>query len=206
MGPDLWMPEQEPTCIPSAIYSDYYSFGPEPGKKPLRRAHCIPSATTFFVFRNHLNPRGRALERQLRRGLRGAGIGSFRLFRNRAGICPSRLRRESFHLVRERSVRCPYQQRGPYRVWRNLLAGVEALGEDLEGFWEEDEAEGGAKLLIGPSVNLSPKDSRFSLSACGGPVIYATRSQAVPSEAVRDLPFKNGFTVQARIVYDLSGI
>jgi hypothetical protein len=93
-----------------------------------------------------------------------------------------------------------------YRLWDNFYAGVEALGEDLEGFWEEEEAEGGAKILVGPSINLSPKESRFSFSTCGGPVIYATRSQAVASDAIRDLPRQNGFMVQARIVYDLSGI
>ncbi len=92
-----------------------------------------------------------------------------------------------------------------YRLWGNLYAGVEALGEDLEGFWEEDEAEGGAKLLLGPSFNLSPKNSRLSFSLCGGPVILANRSPVVPSDAIRDLPLKNGFTVQARLVYDLSG-
>ncbi len=93
-----------------------------------------------------------------------------------------------------------------YRLWNELYAGVEALGEDLEGFWEEEEAEGGAKLLVGPSFNLSPKNSRFSFSVCGGPVIYATRSQAGPSDAIRDLPLQNGFMVQARVVYDLSRI
>jgi len=93
-----------------------------------------------------------------------------------------------------------------YRLWGTLFAGVEALGEDLEGFWEENETEGGAKLLIGPSVNLSPKDSRFSFSLCGGPVFFATRSPVGRSDAIRDLPQQNGYTLQARVVYDLSGI
>ena len=93
-----------------------------------------------------------------------------------------------------------------YRVLGNLYAGVEALGEDLEGFWDDDEAEGGAKVLVGPSLNLSPTASRFSFSVSGGPVIYATQSGVEPSEAIRDLPLKNGFTVRARIVYSLSQI
>lgn len=31
-----------------------------------------------------------------------------------------------------------------YRVLENLFARVEFVGQDLEGFWEEDEVEGGA--------------------------------------------------------------
>ena len=91
-----------------------------------------------------------------------------------------------------------------YRVLGGLYAGVEALGEDLEGFWDDEEAEGGAKVLVGPSINLTPLSSGFSFSFSGGPVIYATQSQIeAPSEAIRDLPVKNGFTVRARIVYTL---
>ncbi|MFI2744275.1 hypothetical protein ACG2LH_16185 [Zhouia sp. PK063] len=91
-----------------------------------------------------------------------------------------------------------------YQVLPNFYAGVEALGEDLEGFWEEDEAEGGAKLLVGPSIHWAPNNSRFAFSMCGGPVIYATHNAiAVPSEAIRDLPLKNGFTVRALLLFNL---
>ena len=93
-----------------------------------------------------------------------------------------------------------------YRIFNNLFAGFEALGEDLEGFWEEDEAEGGAKVLIGPSINFTPNASRLILSICGGPVVYATRSDVVPSEANRDLYLENGFTVKFNIIYSLSQI
>lgn len=40
------------------------------------------------------------------------------------------------------------------RDW--LRVGGELIGEDLEGFWEEEEAEGGARLLVGPTVWLAP--------------------------------------------------
>ena len=92
-----------------------------------------------------------------------------------------------------------------HRIAGKLFAGVEAVGEDLEGFWEEDEAEGGAKLLVGPSLNLMPQDSRFSFSVCGGPIFYATRSNIIPSEAVRDLgaSSKNGYTVRAQVAFNL---
>jgi hypothetical protein len=40
-------------------------------------------------------------------------------------------------------------------LWRPVYVGVEMIGEDLEGFWEPNEAEGGARLLIGPSMRVA---------------------------------------------------
>jgi hypothetical protein len=81
-----------------------------------------------------------------------------------------------------------------------LFGGIEAVGQDLEGFWEADEAEGGARLLIGPSLNFAPVASRFSFTLCGGPIIYATRSTAAPNEfPVRELPATNGFTMKFNV-------
>ncbi|MCX5761011.1 MAG: hypothetical protein NTW72_05825, partial [Gemmatimonadetes bacterium] len=34
--------------------------------------------------------------------------------------------------------------------------GFEAVGQDLEGFWTPDEAEGGARLMVGPTVAFAP--------------------------------------------------
>lgn len=90
-----------------------------------------------------------------------------------------------------------------HRVVGKLYAGFEAVGEDLEGFWEADEAEGGAKLLVGPSLNMTPDNSRFSFSVCGGPVFYATHSPVIPSEAVRDFTGQNGFTLRALVSFNL---
>jgi hypothetical protein len=53
---------------------------------------------------------------------------------------------------------------------------VEVLGEDLEGFWEPEEAEGGARLFVGPSVRLAPPQRRWQVSLAAGPVIRASRS------------------------------
>ncbi len=92
-----------------------------------------------------------------------------------------------------------------YRLFGNLYGGMEAVGEDLEGFWDENEAEGGAKLLVGPSLNMSPKNSRFSFSVSGGPVFYATHSLVTNPEAIRELPSQSGLTVRARIIFNLSG-
>jgi hypothetical protein len=84
-----------------------------------------------------------------------------------------------------------------------VYGGLEAVGQDLEGFWEKDEAEGGAKLLLGPSINISNPNSKFSFSACGGPVFYATRSTVAPSAALRDLNTSNGYTVRAMVSFNL---
>ena len=92
-----------------------------------------------------------------------------------------------------------------YCLAKNFYGGVEAIGEDLEGFWDEEEAEGGAKLLIGPSLNLAPQKSRLSFSLSGGPVFYATRNQVYNPEAMRELPSQAGLMVRARVVFNISG-
>lgn len=85
-----------------------------------------------------------------------------------------------------------------------FFGGIEAVGQDLEGFWEADEAEGGARLLVGPSLNFAPVASRFSFTLCGGPIIYATRSTVAPGGfAVRELPASNGFTMKFNVGFRL---
>lgn len=83
-----------------------------------------------------------------------------------------------------------------------VYGGFEAVGQDLEGFWDKEEAEGGARVLLGPSINIAKPNSRFSFSACGGPVFYATRSTVAPSSAIRDLT-DNGFAVRAMVSFNL---
>ena len=83
-----------------------------------------------------------------------------------------------------------------YRFGRALHAGVEALGEDLEGFWEAEEAEGGARLFVGPSLHWAPPAGRLYVSLAGGPIVYATRSGRT-SDAPRPLGASgNGYTVR----------
>jgi hypothetical protein len=55
------------------------------------------------------------------------------------------------------------------RLTPTWAIGVEAIGEDLEGFWDPLEAEGGARLLVGPSVHVAPPQKRRQLSVAGGP-------------------------------------
>ncbi|MCZ4224936.1 hypothetical protein [Pedobacter rhodius] len=93
-----------------------------------------------------------------------------------------------------------------YRIAQDWHLGFEAIGQDLEGFWEKDEAEGGARVMIGPSINLSPNRSKLSFSLSGGPVFYATRSTAIPSEAVREIgsvASGNGYTIRALVNFNL---
>lgn len=54
-----------------------------------------------------------------------------------------------------------------YRLLGKLYGGYEAVGEDLKGLWDEDEAEGGAKILVGPSLNMTTNNSRISFSVSG---------------------------------------
>ena len=65
--------------------------------------------------------------------------------------------------------------------------GVEAVGEDLEGFWESEEAEGGARLLAGPSLHISPASHRWQFTATGGPMFHPSDTGRA-SGALRDLP------------------
>src|SRR5215510_14157555 len=89
------------------------------------------------------------------------------------------------------------------RLLPALYAGAEVIGEDLEGFWEVDEAEGGARMLIGPSLRIAPTTKRWQVSVAGGPVIHATRSDRI-SEATRGLSMSNGgngYAVRAALSY-----
>ena len=70
---------------------------------------------------------------------------------------------------------------------RGVSLGVEAIGEDLEGFWSADEAEGGARLLAGPSLLVSPSGQRWQLIATGGPLFHPADTGR-SSGAFRDLP------------------
>jgi hypothetical protein len=74
--------------------------------------------------------------------------------------------------------------------------GFEVLGEDLEALWTPNEAEGGARLLVGPSVHWIRSDRRLLATLAGGPVFrFNANDQA--SAAPRDLG--NGYVVRASV-------
>ncbi|HKW11301.1 MAG TPA: hypothetical protein VJO33_13045, partial [Gemmatimonadaceae bacterium] len=60
-------------------------------------------------------------------------------------------------------------------VW----VGVEAVGSDLEGFFDTAEAEGGATVLVGPTLAFAVAH-RWRLVLGGGPVLRAS-SNATPT-------------------------
>lgn len=73
------------------------------------------------------------------------------------------------------------------RLTSAFSLGVEGIGEDLEGFWDPNEAEGGARLLIGPSLRLAPPARSWHLLLAGGPMFHPSHTGR-SSGAVRDLP------------------
>jgi hypothetical protein len=73
------------------------------------------------------------------------------------------------------------------KLSHGVSLGVEAIGEDLEGFWESQETEGGARLLAGPSLHISPAGQRWQLIATGGPLFHPSDTGR-SSGAFRDLP------------------
>jgi len=88
-----------------------------------------------------------------------------------------------------------------HRAGPALQLGVEAVGEDIEGLWEADEAEGGAKLFLGPSIHVAPEARPWSASLCGGPVVYLTNSGRTSSAARPLGATGNGFTVRLSVAY-----
>lgn len=68
------------------------------------------------------------------------------------------------------------------RVW----LGVEAVGSDLEGLFDREEAEGGATLLMGPTVAVGLAE-RWRLVVGGGPVLRMTNNAAPMAMGVSPL-------------------
>jgi len=84
-----------------------------------------------------------------------------------------------------------------------MWLGVEGIGEDLEGFWDPAEAEGGARLLVGPSVRVAPRTAKWQVAVTGGPMIHAGDSTAT-SLADRALPqqrARTGYAVRTSLSY-----
>ena len=74
------------------------------------------------------------------------------------------------------------------RLGSAVSLGVEGIGEDLEGFWDPTEAEGGARLLVGPSLHVSPAGRKWQLSIAGGPMFHPSTSTIRSEGADRELP------------------
>jgi len=76
--------------------------------------------------------------------------------------------------------------------------GAEVVGQDLEALWEPDEAEGGARVLAGPSLHWARPDHRLLATLAGGPV-FRINSNNQTSPAPRSLG--NGYAVRASVGY-----
>ena len=77
-----------------------------------------------------------------------------------------------------------------HRITPAVALGFEVLGEDVEGFWNAAEAEGGARLLAGPSLHIRPSGRRWQISATGGPTFHPSSSPLI-SSALRTLPARS---------------
>jgi hypothetical protein len=67
------------------------------------------------------------------------------------------------------------------RVGDRISLGVEGIGQDLEGLWNPAEVDGGAKLLVGPSLHAQSKSGDWAASLTAGPVVHAP-SVAAPTD------------------------
>jgi len=73
-----------------------------------------------------------------------------------------------------------------YSLTSSVRLGIEAVGQDLEGFWEENEAEGGAVLFVGPTLSLDIPLTPWTYTIGGGPIVRATKSSR-SNNAPRDI-------------------
>jgi hypothetical protein len=87
-----------------------------------------------------------------------------------------------------------------YTVSSSIRLGIEAVGQDLEGFWDENEAEGGATLFFGPTLVANIPETSWAFTLGAGPILRATKSSRT-SSAMRDLPLSrgDGFVLHAAV-------
>ena len=89
------------------------------------------------------------------------------------------------------------------RVTRAVSIGVEGIGEDLEGFWDPDEAEGGARLLVGPSLHVAGAKAKWQVTVTGGPLFHVDANPR-SSDATRLLPpqqVQTGYAVRGSVAF-----
>jgi hypothetical protein len=91
-----------------------------------------------------------------------------------------------------------------YSVSTAIRVGIEGVGQDLEGFWEANEAEGGARLFVGPTLTAAIPETPWTFTLGAGPILRATSNNRF-SSAFRDLPLssRNGFVIHAAIRFGL---
>lgn len=87
------------------------------------------------------------------------------------------------------------------RFARPLRVGLEAVGEDLEGIFDPNEAEGGAKLMLGPTLAVAP-NAHWQLVVGGGPVLRLSHSMVTGGSSLpRDLITRSGYVIRSSVGY-----
>jgi hypothetical protein len=66
------------------------------------------------------------------------------------------------------------------RLGRHIDAGLEAVGQDVEGLWNTAESDGGAKLVAGPSLHVHSTRGKWAASLTGGPVVRTPSTSPSP--------------------------
>jgi hypothetical protein len=118
--------------------------------------------------------------------------GNLRLERS---LAPASARRDALDVITSVGVSRRFGRGGPLRV------GLEAVGEDLEGIFDPNEAEGGAKLMLGPTVAIAPS-ARWQLVVGGGPVLHLSHSLVTGGSSVpRDLITRSGYVIRSSVGY-----
>ena len=87
------------------------------------------------------------------------------------------------------------------KLGSSVTLSVEAVGQDLEGFWDPTEKDGGARLMAGPTLAIAPPAARWQLTVGGGPILRATRSNFA-SAADRPLPARNGYVLRSAVGFN----
>jgi hypothetical protein len=67
------------------------------------------------------------------------------------------------------------------RVGHRVSLGVEGIGQDLEGLWDPAEVDGGARLLLGPSLHVQSKSGEWAASLTAGPVLHSPSVLSPPN-------------------------
>lgn len=75
------------------------------------------------------------------------------------------------------------------RIGDRTSMGIEGIGQDLEGLWNPAEADGGAKLLVGPSLHVQSRRGDWAASLTAGPVV-TTHSTVSPLGVFGSTPLR----------------
>ena len=73
------------------------------------------------------------------------------------------------------------------RIGDRFSLGAEGIGQDLEGLWDPAEADGGARLLVGPSLHVQSRRGDWVANLTAGPVIHQPSVSTPPGISTSSL-------------------